>query len=283
MAGIPRGAPVRLRVINGCSMAHLKLFLPVDMTVVAVDGEYAMPWATNTQNNTFWLATAQRVDFYFTMPDMTDLHTGLVFRAVNENVKTPDAHTDQLQAIFVMYVQEQGSPPQKTYSLIIPDDQLVAVIGGYPGNMKYNQELFLHAYQPLVPRPVDRSFVLEITGDNGFQSINHTSYQLYPMVAYKPNPNPLVVHEGDRVQITIINNNADGHALHLHGHSFQIVALNGHPVDGPMRDTAFVPGGLCNSVTFQFDANNPGVWPLHCHMDFHMMAGMMTTVEYQVN
>jgi FtsP/CotA-like multicopper oxidase with cupredoxin domain len=277
LVAIPRGTHVRLRVINSCSMTHLKLQLPLDMRVVAVDGEPTMPWDTNQANNTFWLATAQRVDFLFTMPASTDLTTGLVFRALNEAV---DGY-DQLQGILVMYTDHQQAPTDTVYDVVIPPAQVDDKVGGLAGYMSYNQEFQLHAWKPLVPRKVDRAFVLEITGDNGFMALNGSSYQLYPMADYAPNPHPLVVYEGERVQITIVNNNADGHAFHLHGHSFQVVGLFGQRVDGPMRDTAFIPGGDCNSVTFQFDANNPGVWPLHCHMDFHMMAGMITTVEYQ--
>lgn len=34
------------------------------------------------------------------------------------------------------------------------------------------------------------------------------------------------------------------------------------------------------SVTIQFDADNPGTWPLHCHHMYHMNSGMMGTIAY---
>lgn len=34
------------------------------------------------------------------------------------------------------------------------------------------------------------------------------------------------------------------------------------------------------AVAVAFDADNPGVWMLHCHNGYHMDAGMMTTLEY---
>ena len=46
-----------------------------------------------------------------------------------------------------------------------------------------------------------------------------------------------------------------------------------------MRDTVVVPPG--QTVAFQFDAENWGPWAFHCHNLYHMMAGMMTTVEYR--
>jgi FtsP/CotA-like multicopper oxidase with cupredoxin domain len=66
--------------------------------------------------------------------------------------------------------------------------------------------------------------------------------------------------------------------MHLHGHVFQVVAVNGVEYNGPMRDTVLVGGG-CQSVKICFDALNAGVHAFHCHMSFHMAAGLMTTVE----
>jgi FtsP/CotA-like multicopper oxidase with cupredoxin domain len=68
------------------------------------------------------------------------------------------------------------------------------------------------------------------------------------------------------------------HPMHLHGHYFQVVALNGERFEGAVRDTVLVPVGA--SVTIRFDARNPGNWPLHCHHLYHMNSGMMGTIAY---
>jgi len=55
---------------------------------------------------------------------------------------------------------------------------------------------------------------LNLTGDNGFDSINGFSYQLVPFVVRQaPNPYPIVVKYGDRVHIKILNFNADSHGI----------------------------------------------------------------------
>jgi FtsP/CotA-like multicopper oxidase with cupredoxin domain len=46
-----------------------------------------------------------------------------------------------------------------------------------------------------------------------------------------------------------------------------------------MRDTVLVPPKT--SVTFAFDANNPGRWFYHCHNLYHMISGMANTVVYE--
>uniref|UniRef100_A0A0G4FK77 Plastocyanin-like domain-containing protein n=1 Tax=Chromera velia CCMP2878 TaxID=1169474 RepID=A0A0G4FK77_9ALVE len=99
----------------------------------------------------------------------------------------------------------------------------------------------------------------------------------------RKNSQPLKVCDGDRVELTIVNQGSprtggDSHPIHMHGAHFQIVAVNGTRLeDGPMRDTAFVP--RWTNLTVAFDAVNNGMWLIHCHMHFHLDQGMATTVE----
>jgi FtsP/CotA-like multicopper oxidase with cupredoxin domain len=67
--------------------------------------------------------------------------------------------------------------------------------------------------------------------------------------------------------------------MHLHGHSFQVIEIDGTPLNGALRDTILVPPRT--SVTVAFDANNPGIWYLHCHILWHLAAGMATLVHYE--
>jgi FtsP/CotA-like multicopper oxidase with cupredoxin domain len=89
----------------------------------------------------------------------------------------------------------------------------------------------------------------------------------------------LAVQEGERVEMTLTNRTEMSHPMHLHGHHFQIVAVNGARMQGAVRDTELVPVG--GSVTLAFDADNPGKWMFHCHNLYHMRSGMMTQVRYQ--
>jgi hypothetical protein len=67
----------------------------------------------------------------------------------------------------------------------------------------------------------------------------------------------------------------DHHPIHLHGHTFEIVATDGGTVPPSARhpDTSvLVPVGTTRTI--EFIANNPGDWPLHCHMTHHVMNQM---------
>jgi FtsP/CotA-like multicopper oxidase with cupredoxin domain len=96
---------------------------------------------------------------------------------------------------------------------------------------------------------------------------------------YWPQVSPLMLTKGQRVEIDLVNRTMMAHPIHLHGHAFQVIAIDGQPIQGVVRDTVLVmPMGR---VRIAFDADNPGRWPLHCHNLYHMVTGVMTEFRYQ--
>jgi FtsP/CotA-like multicopper oxidase with cupredoxin domain len=93
-----------------------------------------------------------------------------------------------------------------------------------------------------------------------------------------PNRNSLDVRAGERVQIVLTNNTTMAHPMHLHGHDFEVVEIDGHKISGPLRDTVVVPPG--SKITIAFDANNIGIWAFHCHLIYHLVTGMFTVLKY---
>jgi FtsP/CotA-like multicopper oxidase with cupredoxin domain len=88
----------------------------------------------------------------------------------------------------------------------------------------------------------------------------------------------ILLKQGERTAITMTNATMMAHPMHLHGHRFQVIAIDGTSITGAMRDTVLVPPG--HSVTIAFDADNPGTWPFHCHHLYHMASGMMVHLPY---
>jgi FtsP/CotA-like multicopper oxidase with cupredoxin domain len=68
------------------------------------------------------------------------------------------------------------------------------------------------------------------------------------------------------------------HPMHLHGHDFEVVEIDGEKISGPLRDTVVVPPD--SKITAAFDANNAGIWAFHCHLIYHLVTGMFTIVKY---
>ena len=77
---------------------------------------------------------------------------------------------------------------------------------------------------------------------------------------------------GETVLLTMVNDSAWPHGMHLHGHHFRSVDANG--AAGPLRDTVLMDAD--ETLRIAFVADNPGDWLLHCHMLEHSVAGMKT-------
>ena len=89
------------------------------------------------------------------------------------------------------------------------------------------------------------------------------------------NPEPIRFELNERVRVTMVNDTMMTHPMHIHGHFFEVV--NGHSGNHPLKHTVMVmPGG---KVSFDMTADAPGDWAFHCHMLYHMHAGMMRIVK----
>ncbi|KAJ2712572.1 ferroxidase fet3 [Coemansia spiralis] len=107
-------------------------------------------------------------------------------------------------------------------------------------------------------------------------------------LVYGHQTNAHVLRHMEVVEVQINNHDYYSHPFHLHGHVFQIIEMGSirdpdraskMAQDTPVkRDTVVVHGG--HYAVIRFRADNPGVWLLHCHIDFHIMLGLqMTFIE----
>ncbi|MGQ9365495.1 copper resistance system multicopper oxidase [Azospirillum sp. ST 5-10] len=83
---------------------------------------------------------------------------------------------------------------------------------------------------------------------------------------------PIRVAYGDRVRIRFVNTTMMAHPMHLHGMFVELE--NGQTERMPKKHVVLVPPGQVVSV--QLTADEPGEWPFHCHLLYHMASGMMT-------
>jgi CopA family copper-resistance protein len=158
--------------------------------------------------------------------------------------------------------------------------------------------------QSISPMPVDRM------GEpgQGLEDVGHKVLTYHDLVALDPNPDtrapgrsldihltgnmerfmwsfdgvkmsdhhePIPFIEGERVRVNLINDSMMSHPIHLHGHFFELVTGKGDRA--PRKHTVIVqPGGI---ATFDFTADALGDWAFHCHLLYHMHAGMMRVVS----
>lgn len=100
-----------------------------------------------------------------------------------------------------------------------------------------------------------------------------------------PETQPIRVKKGDVVRIRLIGAGDLIHSIHIHGHVFKIAFKDGRPLPAPIEaDTVLIgPGERYDLI---LNADNPGRWMVHDHIDSHTMngdkpmGGIMTTIEY---
>ncbi|CEJ11413.1 Copper resistance protein A precursor [bacterium YEK0313] len=240
---------VRLRLINGAASTNLWVDLgALGGRLVAVDGMPVEPLA----GSRFELAVAQRLDILVDLPRQASAWPVL---AVQEG--------GRLRAGIIL-----AAPAARIDRL---GDQAEAA---YPavGAVSIGLEQRLRAAAPVAARAATRRHDM-ILGEGA-------GYVWTLDGAVHGRDRPLAVRRGDRFELTFVNRTSMSHPMHLHGHHFQVVAVNGRRFQGALRDTVLVPAGM-GSVTVAFDADNPGRWALHCHHLYHMEGGMMTSMAYE--
>ena len=91
-------------------------------------------------------------------------------------------------------------------------------------------------------------------------------------------PPMLTLTRGRTIRLTFRNETAWWHPMHLHGHSFKVLARDGAPVPHDVwSDTVLVAPREVVEVAFV--ADNSGDWMLHCHVMDHQTAGLMTVLR----
>ena len=88
----------------------------------------------------------------------------------------------------------------------------------------------------------------------------------------------ITLRRGSTALLAMKNETAWYHPIHLHGHSFRVVARNGKPTKyREWRDTVLIPPRERADVAFV--ADNPGDWMIHCHVLDHQEGGMMAVIR----
>ena len=86
---------------------------------------------------------------------------------------------------------------------------------------------------------------------------------------------PIEFRYGERLELILVNDTMMAHPIHLHGMFVELV--NGNGASNPLKHTVVVKPG--ERVVLHVDADAPGDWAFHCHMLYHMKAGMMRQVS----
>jgi len=241
---VEAGGNIRLRIINAASATGFWIDLDrLEGELIAVDGNPVVP----VKGRRFPISMAQRLDIRLRLPTGRESHPIFALR------EGDDARTGLVLAAAGASIARLSTRAASKASAL--DLAL---------------EARLRAHDPLSVRGVDRRIEIDLTG-------RMQGYDWRMLEAGRPAA-PMV-KSGERVEILMRNRSMMAHPMHLHGHTFQVVAIGSRRISGAMRDTVLV--GPMGSVTIAFDADNPGHFAFHCHHLYHMVSGMMSTLTYE--
>ena len=291
------GERVRLRFINASAMTFFDVRIPgLKMTVVQADANNVRPVPVDEFRiavaETYDVIVRPRDDKAFTIfaetmardgfargtlaprdgmsakvPELRDPprltmadmdHSGMDHAAMGHGTGTMD-HAAMGHDMNAMMSGEDDDPFYAPGSGLEPD----AANGG-----KFLSLADLRAQEPLYEdRPYDREIRLRLTGnmERYMWSINDKKLS---------EAEPLRLKYGERVRFTFINETMMAHPMHLHG-MWKIVDV-GAGKWNPLKHVLTVPPNVTISADVEVDA--PGQWAFHCHLMYHMAAGMFRKV-----
>ena len=262
------------RMNNGVKEFHL-IAEPVERELA--EGTTAYLWGYNGQSTgpTIEAVEGDRVRIFVTnkLPEHTTVHWhGLILPSGMDGVGG---------------LSHPGIPPGKTFVyefdltksgtfMYHPHaDEMVQMAMGMMGMF------IVHPKDPTF-MPVDRDFVFML---NAFD-IDPGSYvpKIMTMNDFNlwcwnsrifPDIDPLVVNKGDRVRVRVGNLTMTNHPIHMHGYDFEVTCTDGGWVPKEARwpeVTIDIPVGGMRA--YEFVADHPGDWAIHCHKSHHTMNAM---------
>ncbi|MFN5998825.1 MAG: multicopper oxidase family protein [Paracoccaceae bacterium] len=248
VVAVDKGGKVLLRIINGSAATVFWIDTgALQGRAVATDGNPIQPFA----GTRFGLAMGQRLDIELELPAEGGAFPILALRegAVE---RTGIILASKGAAVERIAATSEAAHPAFSSDL--------------------EQEARFRALTPLADRALGRSDSLMLGGSMMpyLWTIDGQSWGTHRLVEAR---------SGERVKLTFHNMSMMAHPMHLHGHHFQVVALNGRAIAGALRDTIHVPP--MSMVTVALDAGEAARWMLHCHHMPHLATGMMT--EFSVS
>ncbi|KAF8253925.1 hypothetical protein K440DRAFT_532846 [Wilcoxina mikolae CBS 423.85] len=275
------GKRYRLRVINAGSEGQQKFSIDQhNLTVIANDFVPLEPYTVNMVS----LGIGQRVDVI--VEANQKVKSSYYMRASIETVCTPSTGPNALAAIYYSGANETALPKSTPQPDTLPDCHDAS----YPLALTVPVFKITPDPTPSITRNIEITFGQNATGHfiwymNGvsFRANYNNPVLLLANVGNTSYPqNWNVYNSGNATSIRVVLKNTSGvrHPMHFHGHNmFELASGDGdwdgtitNPSNPARRDTFMIKRN--GYFVFQYIADNPGIWPFHCHIAWHISGGL---------
>ena len=308
------GEKVRLRFINASAMSFFDVRIPdLKMTVVSADGQPVQPvpvdefrigaaetydmmveptqahyqiQAESIDRAGFAIASLQNEMFpkqqklempkarpraLLTMDDMGhgQMDMGKMDHGSHQQMNMQHHAHDQMQMSASAMSEHSQHQTMASSEKDQPDTVQGWANASTPAGHKALQYADLKSLTPQADtRPAERELLIRLGGtmERYIWTINGKKFSDKDFA-------PLKVKYGERIRLKFVNDSMMAHPMHLHGMFMQLE--NGQSAqDMPNKHTIIVPPG--KTVTAMLTADELGEWAIHCHLLYHMSAGMMS-------
>lgn len=292
------GETVRLRFINASAMSMYDVRIPgLTMDVVQADGQYVEPVTVDEFRfavaETYDVLVRPTADTAFTIAAEAIDRTGFAMGtlAPRSGMRGPEPES-RPRALLTMgdmgmgHGEVHGADVTGKTAMtghaghghadhgMAQQDNMVSASSGWadagtpPGHKALSYADLRSLQQQTDTRPPEREIVVSLGG-----SMERFIWTINGHKFGDEGFKPLQLRYGERVKLKFENTSMMAHPMHLHGMFVQLD--NGQPAERlPNKHTVNVPPGKSYSVLLT--ADEPGEWAFHCHLLFHMAAGMMT-------
>lgn len=292
-----RGERVRLRFINASSMSYFDIRIPgLQLTVVAADGQDVEPVTVDE----FRLAAAETLDVMVTPQDeraYTIFAAAMDRSGYARGTLAPragmEAEVPRLEQRTLLTMQDMGMAhgDHAGHGTSAPGNPLVHAPAEYgpnvdsladqvsarlddpgPGLRDNGRRVLTYADLHTLGGPIDRrdperEIELHLTG--------HMERFIWSFSGQKfSESEPLRFRHGERLKITLVNDSMMTHPIHLHGMWSEVVA--GDASFQVRKHTVSVHPA--QKISYLVTADALGHWAYHCHLLYHMEAGMFREV-----
>ncbi|MEM7433074.1 MAG: copper resistance system multicopper oxidase [Pseudomonadota bacterium] len=295
------GERIRLRVINGSAMSFFNVRIPgLPMTVVQADGQNVEPVAIDE----FQIGAAETYDVvvtptdeaYTIMAEASDrsgfVHGTLASRA-GATAAVPPLREPPLLTMRDMGMSHEGHGETHHHGgMHHQPEKIEHNLKLGPGIANINESPIRRLDEPGTglddvphralcysdlcslennkdPRSPERTLEIHLTGNM------HRYMWSFDGVQYSQVEAPIRFRYGERLRLTLINHTMMAHPIHMHGMFMELV--NGNGIKNPRKHTVIVKPA--EKLEVDITADEPGHWAFHCHLLFHMKAGMMQTIK----
>lgn len=283
---IKGGDKVRLRIINGSSSTYFWLhYAGGKIAVVANDGKDVEPvevdrmivGVSETYDVEVTIPADGSYEFMATSEDRTR-STSLWLGRGDQHAAQPLPRLKYFEGMNMMndMMNTDGTMNDMGMNMSLQQMDMNTVM--YPEIVDSNKAITALNYAMLrspekttLPDGPVREMRFELTGNMNryVWTINNKTVS---------ETDKILIRKGENIRITIYNNSMMRHPMHLHGHFFRV--LNGQGEYSPLKTVLDIMPMETDTIEFHA-AEESGDWYFHCHILYHMMAGMGRIFTYE--